>query len=196
MAYEGADFGGAAAAEAALFRIVFVCTGNICRSPMAATIFSALVAAAGFAERVVVDSAGTGDWHVGEHADSRTIAALRGRGYDGSRHRARQFEAADFDRHDLVVVFDRGQERILRAWAPTDTERSKVQLLLSFDRDGRTGRILQQSPGDRPAGDGTDVPDPYYSDAAMFEAVLDMVEHAATALFRQIEPALRQGSPR
>ncbi|GAA4267465.1 low molecular weight protein-tyrosine-phosphatase [Frondihabitans peucedani] len=199
MAYEGADFGGTVAAETALFRIVFVCTGNICRSPMAATVFSALVAAAGFADRVVVDSAGTGDWHVGERADSRTIAALRGRGYDGSRHRARQFEAADFDRHDLVVVFDRGQERILRAWAPSETERSKVQLLLSFDRDGRTGRtggILPQSAGGRPAGDGTDVPDPYYSDAAMFEAVLDMVEHAATALFKQIEPALRQGSPR
>nr|WP_286346822.1 low molecular weight protein-tyrosine-phosphatase [Frondihabitans sucicola] len=164
--------------------MVFVCTGNICRSPMASTVFRARVTAAGYGDRVVVDSAATGDWHVGERADSRTIAALENRGYDGSRHRARQFEAADFDRHDLVVVFDRGQERILRAWAPTETDRSKVQLLLSFDRDSSVGR----------AGDGTDVPDPYYSDAAMFETVLDMVEHASTALFRQIEPALRQGS--
>lgn len=181
MAYEEADFDDGVEAEA-LFRIVFVCTGNICRSPMASTVFSSRVATAGFADRVVVDSAGTGDWHVGEHADGRTITALRNRGYDGSRHRARQFEAADFDRHDLVVVFDRGQERILRAWAPTETDRSKVQLLLSFDRDAGVK-----------AGDGTDVPDPYYSDAAMFESVLDMVEHASTALFRQIEPALRQG---
>lgn len=189
MPYEGADFGEANGADA-LFRIVFVCTGNICRSPMAATVFTAQVSAAGYGNRVLVDSAGTGDWHVGEHADSRTIAALEKRGYDGSRHRARQFEAADFDRHDLVVVFDRGQERILRAWAPTETDRSKVQLLLSFDRDASHGRAA----GISRAGDGTDVPDPYYSDAAMFETVLDLVEHASTALFRQIEPALRQGS--
>ncbi|GAA4685610.1 low molecular weight protein-tyrosine-phosphatase [Frondihabitans cladoniiphilus] len=166
----------------ALFRIVFVCTGNICRSPMAEVVFRALVTKAGYGDRVVVSSAGTGDWHVGEHADSRTIEALARRGYDGSRHRARQFEAADFDRHDLVVVFDRGQERILTAAAPTESDRSKVQLLLSFDHDA--GR----------RGTGTDVPDPYYSDAALFESVLDMVEHASTALFRQIEPALRQGT--
>lgn len=183
MPYQVTGFGGGSAADA-LFRIVFVCTGNICRSPMASIVFRARVAAAGYDDRVVVDSAGTGDWHVGERADARTIAALEKRGYDGSKHRARQFDAADFDRHDLVVVFDRGQERILRAWAPTETDRSKVQLLLSFDRD----------PEARPGGDGTDVPDPYYSDAAMFESVLDMVEHASTALYRQIEPALRQGS--
>jgi protein-tyrosine phosphatase len=198
MPYDGVDFGVVNGADA-LFRIVFVCTGNICRSPMAATVFSARVAAAGYGDRVVVDSAGTGDWHVGERADSRTITALQNRGYDGSRHRARQFEAADFDRHDLVVVFDRGQERILRAWAPTETDRSKVQLLLSFDRDAGQHAASggSASAGSLRAGlpgDGTDVPDPYYSDAAMFEAVLDMVEHASTALFRQIEPALRQGS--
>jgi protein-tyrosine phosphatase len=200
MPYEGGEFG-EPTGDTALFRIVFVCTGNICRSPMASTVFSARVAASGFGDRVVVDSAGTGDWHVGEHADARTIAALEKRGYDGSRHRARQFEAADFDHHDLVVVFDRGQERILRAWAPTDTDRSKVQLLLSFDRDGHSGRAFEQRAtehrvGESLAFDSTDVPDPYYSDATMFEAVLDMVERASTALFRQIEPALRQGSPR
>lgn len=189
MVFGGADFDDEDD-EPILFRIVFVCTGNICRSPMAEIVFRALTTRAGFGSRVLVDSAATGDWHVGEHADARTIEALRQRGYDGSRHRARQFEAADFDRHDLVVVFDRGQERILKAWAPTETERSKVQLLLSFDRDRNSGR----GSGSGWAGDGTDVPDPYYSDAAMFETVLDLVEHAATALFRQIEPALRQGS--
>ncbi|ARC58449.1 putative low molecular weight protein-tyrosine-phosphatase [Frondihabitans sp. 762G35] len=172
--------------EPPLFRIVFVCTGNICRSPMAAIVFGSLVERAGYGERVAVSSAGTGDWHVGEHADSRTIEALANRGYDGSRHRARQFEAADFARHDLVVVFDRGQERILKSWAPSESERIKVQLLRSFDR----GREVDAGPH---VG-GTDVPDPYYSDAAMFETVLDLVERASTALFRQIEPALRQGS--
>ncbi|MCU1530130.1 MAG: low molecular weight phosphotyrosine protein phosphatase [Frondihabitans sp.] len=184
MTFETTEFDGAANSSA-LFRIVFVCTGNICRSPMAEIVFRALADRSGFGPRVAVSSAGTGDWHVGEHADARTIQVLAERGYDGTRHRARQFEAADFDRHDLVVVFDRGQERILTAWAPTETDRTKVQLLLTFDRD-RDAAPRQ--------GSGTDVPDPYYSDAAMFETVLDMVERAATALFRQIEPALRQGS--
>lgn len=183
MAFEVGDFD-ETADTVPLFRIVFVCTGNICRSPMAEAVFRDLVAKAGYGDRVTVASRGTGDWHVGEHADTRTVEALASRGYDGSRHRARQFEAADYDRHDLVVVFDRGQERILKGWAPTETDRSKVQLLLKFDRDGSAVH----------AGDGTDVPDPYYSDSAMFETVLDMVEHASTALFRQIEPALRQGS--
>ena len=164
-----------------LFRIVFVCTGNICRSPMAEVVFRERVAAAGFASRVVVDSRGTGDWHVGEGADPRTVEALERRGYDGSRHRAKQFEADDFARYDLVVAFDRGQERILRAWAGDDADRSKVQLLLTF------------APDAAPAGGGLDVPDPYYSDAALFDEVLDMVERACSALFRQIEPALRKG---
>jgi len=163
-----------------LFRVIFVCTGNICRSPMAETVMRATAERTGFGDVVEVTSAGTGDWHVGEHADSRTITALDRRGYDGSRHRAKQFEAADFAHFDLVVAFDRGQERILRAWAPTEADRSKVQLLLSFDP--------------QPSG-GTDVPDPYYSDAAMFDTVLDVVERASVALFRQIEPALRQGTP-
>lgn len=183
MAFEVSEFD-EVGDELTLFRVVFVCTGNICRSPMAEVVFRDLVEKAGYGDRVTVASRGTGDWHVGERADSRTVAALAGRGFDGSQHRARQFEAADYDRHDLLVVFDRGQERILKGWAPSDDDRSKVQLLLKFDRDGSAVH----------AGDGTDVPDPYYSDDAMFETVLDMVEHASTALFRQIEPALRQGS--
>lgn len=163
------------------FRICFVCTGNICRSPMAETVLRSLSHDAGLGDRIEVTSAGTGDWHVGEGADPRTVEALGRRGYDGSRHRAKQFEADDFARYDLVVAFDRGQERILRAWAGDDADRSKVQLLLTF------------APDAAPAGGGLDVPDPYYSDAGLFDEVLDMVERACTALFRQIEPALRKG---
>ncbi|MBC7592109.1 MAG: low molecular weight phosphotyrosine protein phosphatase [Salinibacterium sp.] len=165
--------------QSARFRVCFVCTGNICRSPMAETVLKRLASRSGLGDRVTVTSAGTGDWHVGEPADERTLAALDARGYNATGHRGRQFDPAWFDKLDLVVVFDRSQERTLRAWAATDQDRSKVQLLLSFDSD--------QSPLN-------DVPDPYYSDAAMFDQVLSMIEKACAALFRQITPGIRQGT--
>lgn len=165
--------------ENALFRICFVCTGNICRSPMAETIFKAMVKRAGFEKKVAVISAGTGDWHVGEPSDERTLASLSDHGYNGSGHRGRQFDPAWFANLDLVVVFDRSQERILRTWAMTDQDRSKVQLLLSFDAEQAAL---------------VDVPDPYYSDAALFDQVLGMIEKACAALFRQITPGIRQGA--
>jgi len=164
--------------ESALFRICFVCTGNICRSPMAEVVFGDLVRKAGYENVVTVLSAGTGDWHVGENSDERTVTALATHGYDGSSHRAKQFDPEWFDHLDLVVAFDRSQERILRAWAGSDEDRSKVQLLLSFDQEQAAL---------------VDVPDPYYSDAVMFDNVLGMIEQASAALFRQIEPAIRQG---
>ncbi len=164
--------------ESALFRICFVCTGNICRSPMAETVFKQLVTKAGLEHRVAVISAGTGDWHVGEPSDDRTLDALSRRGYNGSGHRGRQFDPTWFANLDLVVAFDRSQERILKAWATSDADRAKVQLLLSFDSE--QAALL-------------DVPDPYYSDAALFDQVLGMIERASAALFRQIKPGIRQG---
>ncbi|MBX3092045.1 MAG: low molecular weight phosphotyrosine protein phosphatase [Cryobacterium sp.] len=163
--------------ESALFRICFVCTGNICRSPMAEAVFRDLVRRFGFAGSVTVISAGTGDWHVGENSDDRTIAALRARGYNGSGHRAKQFDPEWFEQLDLIVVFDRSQERILKSWAPTEQDRGKVHLLLSFDQE--QSALLE-------------VPDPYYSDVAMFDSVLGMIEHASTALFHQVEPGIRR----
>ena len=163
--------------ESALFRICFVCTGNICRSPMAEVVFRELVRRAGFVGSVTVISAGTGDWHVGENSDDRTIATLSARGYAGAGHRAKQFDPDWFDHLDLVVVFDRSQERILKSWATTDQDRGKVQLLLSFDQE--QAALLE-------------VPDPYYSDSAMFDTVLGMIERASAALFRQIEPGIRR----
>ncbi|MEJ3405702.1 low molecular weight protein-tyrosine-phosphatase [Rathayibacter sp. YIM 133350] len=163
---------------AAPFRISFVCTGNICRSPMAEVVLRDQVARAGLSPLVEVRSAGTGDWHVGEQADSRTIDALARRGYDGSHHRARQFDPSTFHELDLIVVFDRSQERILRNWAPSELDRGKVRMLLSLDAEQAHLR---------------DVPDPYYSDPQMFDAVLLMIERATGALFRQLAPALRGG---
>jgi protein-tyrosine phosphatase len=161
--------------DSTTFKVCFVCTGNICRSPMAEVVFTHLVAQAGLDHRIAVTSAGTGDWHVGEPADDRTITALAARGYNGSGHRARQFDPAWFGKLDLIVAFDRGQERILRSWAQNNQDGSKVQTMLSFDSD---------------LAPLFDVPDPYYSDAALFDHVLGIVERACGSLFRQITPGI------
>lgn len=166
--------------DSTTFKVCFVCTGNICRSPMAEVVFNDLVAKAGLEHRIAVTSAGTGDWHVGEPADDRTINALAARGYNGSGHRARQFDPEWFSKLDLIVAFDRGQERILRTWALNDQDRSKVQPMLSFDSE---------------LAPLVDVPDPYYSDAALFDHVLGMVERACGSLFRQITPGITAPTP-
>jgi protein-tyrosine phosphatase len=157
------------------FRVIFVCTGNICRSPMAEIVLRALADEHGFGSHLISRSAGTGDWHLGERADQRTIDALAERGYDGSLHRAKQFTSASFAENDLVVALDRTHERILREWAHTEDDEGKVTLLRSFD----------------PHASSMDVPDPYYADADMFDSVLGMIETATRGLFQQLEPALR-----
>ncbi|WP_091485790.1 low molecular weight protein-tyrosine-phosphatase [Microbacterium pygmaeum] len=157
------------------FHVVFVCTGNICRSPMADVVLRSSADSAGLGARVASTSAGTGDWHVGERADQRTLDALERRGYDGTKHRARQFTQADFARNDLVVALDRSHERILRGWAHSEADEDKIALLMSFDSSART----------------LDVPDPYYAGPGMFDEVLGMIESASRALYRQIEPAIR-----
>lgn len=163
------------------FRVMFVCTGNICRSPMAEVVFRSLAERAGLGDRVVSSSAGTGDWHVGEQADARTLATLARQGYDGKVHRARQFDAAAFEINDLVVALDRSHARILRSWSHDDAQADKIALLLDFDPS---------------SGETLDVPDPYYSDAAMFDTVLGMIESACRSLFRQLEPAIRPSADR
>lgn len=162
----------------AQFRVCFVCTGNICRSPMAEVVFQSLIDQHGYGAVLAVDSAGTGDWHVGEAADPRTMDALRNAGYDPGDHRARQFDPAWFPELDLVIALDHGQERALREQAPSDADRAKIHLLRSFDPEAE-GRL--------------DVPDPYYSDQDAFALALAQIERATTALFRQIEPGIRPG---
>ena len=165
-----------ASAVATAFRVGFVCTGNICRSPMAEVVFRWFAEQSGLTGRVVSTSSGTGDWHVGECAAPRPLAALARRGYDGSRHRARQFTPEDFDRHDLLVALDRSHERFLIGCARTPADIDKIALLLSF--------------APQPS-DVVDVPDPYYAGPEMFDEVLGMIEIASRALFRQLEPAIR-----
>ncbi|MGC2996834.1 low molecular weight protein-tyrosine-phosphatase [Streptomyces sp. G35A] len=152
------------------YRVCFVCTGNICRSPMAESVFRARVVEAGLDGLVEVDSAGTGGWHEGDGADPRTVAVLRENGYDAD-HTARQFDPSWFARLDLVIALDSGHLRALRRLAPTERDAAKVRLLRSYDPA---------------AGDGLDVPDPYYGEADGFDACLEMVESASTGLLAAV----------
>ncbi len=166
------------------YRVCFVCSGNICRSPTAEAVFRRQLTEAGLAGEVLVDSAGLGDWHVGEAADHRTAAALRARGYPAWEHAARQFRPADFADRDLVVALDAGHERGLRALAGTDADRAKVRMLRSYDAAAATD----------PAG--LDVPDPYYGGEQGFEHVLDLVEAACHGLLAEVRQALgNRGNP-
>ena len=158
----------------AVYRLCFVCSGNICRSPIAAVVMQRLVDDAGLTDVVQVDSAGTGDWHVGDPADPRAVAALRDGGYDGRAHRAQVFEPGWLADRDLVLALDHGHLRELRALARTDAQRDRVRLLRSFDPA---------------APDGAEVADPYFGDARDFAEVLDQVERACRGLLEP-SPAL------
>jgi protein-tyrosine phosphatase len=139
---------------------------------MAEAVLRSLVAETGLDDRIVVDSAGTGDWHVGEQADSRTSATLDRAGYTGFEHRARQFSPDWFADRDLVLALDRGHLRTLRSWAPTAADREKIRLLRSFDP------TLGDPDEDGPGSARLDVPDPYYGGRSDFEDVLEMIERA------------------
>jgi protein-tyrosine phosphatase len=160
------------------YRVCFICSGNICRSPTAEAVLRRQLTEARLDGQVAVDSAGLGDWHVGEGADRRSAAALRRRGYPAWEHRARQFTAADFAERDLVVALDSGHERDLRALAPTAADWDKVRLLRSYDPEAAAG----------PAG--LDVPDPYYGGPDGFEHVLDLVERACRGLLADVRTRL------
>ncbi|MET9989896.1 low molecular weight protein-tyrosine-phosphatase [Streptomyces mutabilis] len=153
------------------YRVCFVCTGNICRSPMAEAVFHARVADAGLDGLVEADSAGTGGWHEGENADPRTMAVLAENGY-GLDHTARQFQPSWFSRLDLVIALDAGHLRALRRLAPTEQDADKVRLLRSYDPAADRGDL--------------DVPDPYYGGVEGFEECLEMVEAASDGLLAAV----------
>lgn len=154
------------------FRVCFVCSGNICRSPTAEVVLRTMLDAAGITG-VEVDSAGTGDWHAGDDMDARSRAALVQHGYEPARHVARQFSPDDFAERDLVVAIDQGHLSRLAHWAQLtgDPELAldSLVLLRSYDDEAVA------------AGD-LDVPDPYYEGPEGFELVLRQVERACAGL--------------
>ncbi len=150
-------------------RILFVCLGNICRSPTAEAVLRDLLTREAPDLSVEIDSAGIGDWHIGEPPDQRALAAARRRGLDMSRLRARQIASEDFARFDFILAMDRANLSDLRRRAPTQY-RERVRLFLEFAPDV-----------------GMDeVPDPYYGGEAGFEEVLDLAEQAARGLLSYI----------
>lgn len=151
-----------------MIRVLFVCMGNICRSPTAQGVFERLVAEAGLAHVIAVDSAGTADYHVGESPDSRSTRAARSRGIDIGHQRARKARPEDFLDFDIVIAMDRANLRNLVHMAGS-RGREKLRLFLEF----------------APLA-GEDVPDPYYGDADGFERVLDLCDAAGRGLLAHL----------
>jgi len=150
-------------------RVLFVCMGNICRSPTAHGVFERLVEEAGLGDRIDVDSAGTHAYHVGEPPDPRAQETARQRGYELSHQRARRVQQEDFLEFDYLIAMDRSNYEDLRAIALPGCE-ERLRLFLEF---------APELPED-------EVPDPYYGGTQGFQRVLDMVERAAAGLLEEI----------
>jgi protein-tyrosine phosphatase len=153
-------------------RLLFVCMGNICRSPTAEAVMRALVAREGLQDEVEIDSAGTGGWHVGDPPDARSTAAAAKRGIvmEGA---ARQVTEADFDHYDLLLAADEQNVAALRALAPDAEAAAKVRLLREFDPEAVASGDLE-------------VPDPYYGGPDGFEHVLDLVQAACEGVLAEV----------
>lgn len=154
-------------------QVLFVCLGNICRSPTAHGIFQHKVNEAGLQGRINIDSAGTGAWHVGKPPDARAHACARERGYDLSDLRARQVTREDFNHYDYILAMD-------------ETNLEDLQLLAPSNYAGHLGLFLEfaQRPEHR------EVPDPYYGGDQGFQLVLDLVEEASEGLLDEIKTKL------
>ena len=158
-------------------RILFVCMGNICRSPTAEGVFKHQVGRAGLADLIFSDSAGTHDYHIGEAPDPRAQRAALSRGYDLSPLCARQVSRRDFVEFDYVLAMDEVNLRALRRLCPPE-HAAKVRLLMEFARKARA----------------REVPDPYYGGAGGFEHVLDLVEDASSGLIEHLRASFPGGN--
>lgn len=149
--------------------VLFVCLGNICRSPTAEGIFRDQVAQAGLSDKIHIDSAGTGDWHLGKAPDHRMQAAAATRGYDLSTLKARQIQPEDLEAFDYLLVMDKQNQADVEALATELEQIDKVRLLLSFNPSAIS-----------------EVPDPYYGGESGFHQVIDLVESACKRLLVQL----------
>lgn len=150
-------------------KLLFVCTGNICRSPTAEAVFAQQIKARGLEARFAHDSAGTHGYHTGDHPDPRTVAAARKRGVEMGHLVARRVIAQDYDEFDLILAMDAGHLRLLEQGKPKG---SKAELALYLPYVGITHT--------------TDVPDPYYEGPKLFEQVLDLTEEATDLLIEKL----------
>lgn len=155
-----------------MIKVVFICMGNICRSPTAEGVFRRMVEEAGLAGEILIDSAGTHDYHIGAAPDHRTQVAAAQRGYDLSDLRGRQVCRADFERFDYILAMDADNLANLQRLCPPP-HKNRVGLFLEFSRKFSLRGA-------------TDVPDPYYGGVQGFEQVLDLVEDAAAGLLEEI----------
>jgi protein-tyrosine phosphatase len=150
-------------------RILFVCLGNICRSPMAEGVFRRVAEEEGLIDRFEIDSAGLGDWHIGQAPDHRAQKAARSRGVDISDQSARQVVDEDFERFDLLLVMDRSNYAELKARAPHEA-RAKIRPFLDF----------------APHVGTSDVPDPFFGGTEGFDHALDLIEAASRGLLASL----------
>ena len=161
--------------------VLFVCLGNICRSPTAHGVFQQLVNQRGLAQKIIVDSAGTGDWHIGRAPDQRSTAAALQRGYDLSELRARQVTREDFSHFDYILAMDKENLRNLQQLRPASFS-GELKLFLDYSRNSGSNTAEHR-----------EVPDPYYGDKDNFEHVIDLVENAAAGLLDAIVAHHRLG---
>lgn len=152
-------------------RILFVCLGNICRSPAAEGVMRSIVDSEGSSDRYEIDSAGTGNYHIGDLPDNRMRIHARRRGYELT-HRCRQVTSSDFDDFDIIVAMDASNERNLCRIAPSPEAEDKIVMMADF--------VSIATRYDH-------IPDPYYEGSEGFELVLDLLESACRNLYDMLE---------